>query len=129
MRKNLIALLSVMLAAGAAYPGVRCVGAGCGGGSAVTNAYTAAGSYPWAKPASATWVTVVCYGGGGGGGGGQGNAAGNVRQGGTGGGGGARVERTFAASDLTSTVTVTVGAAGVGGLGGSTAVGSNPATP
>lgn len=68
----------------------------------------------WVKPTRATFARVVCIGGGGSGGGGyQGAVA--QRGGGTGGGGGAVVEKIFRISDLSSTVSITVGAQVSGG--------------
>lgn len=67
----------------------------------------------WTKPAGATWVYVEITGGGGGGG--SGRRGTTQYSGGSGGGGGAGVCILFKATDLTSTVTVTVGAGGTGG--------------
>ena len=68
----------------------------------------------WTKPANAKHVEVICIGGGGGGGSGR---LGGTPQycGGSGGGGGGYSRGFFAAAGLSSTVTVTVGAKGVGG--------------
>lgn len=82
-----------------------------------TQTYTT-GSNTWTKPAGANFVTVVCIGGGGGGGAAANNETGN---GASGGGGASFVTKTFKASDLPSTVTVTVGAGGTAG----TSVGAN----
>lgn len=91
-------------------------------------AFTASGT--WTKPAGLSgneMVTVQVWGGGGGGGG---AAAGAAQEAG-GGGGGTYSEAKFKASDLGSTVTVTIGAAGTagaagasGGAGGNTTFGS-----
>jgi hypothetical protein len=88
-------------------------------GSGVTvpqvNFYTAGAT--WTKPTSPAPTTVFAYvlGSGGAGGSGASGVSGTVQCGG-GGGAGAIVERRqFAASDLPSTVTVTVGAAPNGG--------------
>lgn len=75
--------------------------------------FTTSGSYT--VPAGAVTVQVTGLAPGGGGGSGRKGAAGTVRCGGGGGGGGALVTHTFRASDLTSPVTVTVGAGGTGG--------------
>jgi len=85
--------------------------------------FTSSGT--WTKRAHVKVVKVVAFGGGGGGGGGEGNANGVAKAGGTGGGGGGRAEKLFKASDLGATETVTIGAAGTSGAGGSTAVGSD----
>lgn len=64
-------------------------------------------------------VAVTAWGGGGGGGGGAGGiGTGVVGQGGGGGGGGALSYRVFNYADITSPVTVTVGAGGTAGSGG-----------
>lgn len=70
--------------------------------------FTASGT--WTKPSGATWVMVELWGGGGGGGRTSGGQAG-------GGGGGGYSQRLFRASDLSSTVAVTVGAGGTGRTG------------
>jgi hypothetical protein len=86
--------------------------------------FTSSGT--WTKPAAATTVTVLMIGGGGGGGSGATEASGTVASGGAGGGGGAYTEKTFAASSLSSTETVTVGTGGTGGtaISGSSTVGN-----
>jgi hypothetical protein len=69
----------------------------------------------WTKPVNSTQVRVLAIGGGGGGGSGCKGAAGTNRNGGTGGGKGGYLDMTLRASDLTSTVAVTVGSGGTGG--------------
>lgn len=71
----------------------------------------------WTKPFGAQFVMVEAWGGGGGGASGRRGASdgSTYNGGGTGGGGGAYVRQVFKASDLPSTVAVTVGAAGLGG--------------
>ncbi len=82
------------------------------------------GTTNWTKPTGAKAVRVECVGGGGGGGGGVGGAAGSARIGGGGGGGGGTNSAIFNATDLASTVSVTVGAGGNGGGGGTSGAGS-----
>lgn len=78
-------------------------------GASVTNFST---SGTWTKPAGVTTVTVELWAGGGGGGSGR---KGDVNaSGGGGGGGGAYVTKTFPASDISSTVSITIGAGGSG---------------
>jgi hypothetical protein len=75
--------------------------------------FTSSGT--WTKPANAKLVVVELWGAGGGGGSGCRNAAANFRVGGGGGGGGAYANLIYRASELTSTVSVTLGAGGSGG--------------
>jgi hypothetical protein len=82
--------------------------------SVLFTSFTASGT--WTKPAGLKRVLVTCVGAGGGGGSGRQDIAGTNRFGGGGGGGGAIVWRQIAASDLTSTVAVTVGAGGTSGV-------------
>ncbi|WP_395406351.1 hypothetical protein ACHMW6_06700 [Pseudoduganella sp. UC29_106] len=96
--------------------------AGGGGGSVDAQVFTSSGT--WNKPAGCTVVKVVCVGAGGGGGGASGGSSGSVRHGASGGGGGAITEWIYKASDLSSSVSVTVGAGGTGGAGGVSAGGS-----
>jgi hypothetical protein len=69
----------------------------------------------WTKPAGVSQVRVVAIGGGGGGGSGCKGAAATNRNGGVGGQKGNYFDTTLRASDLTSTVSVTVGSGGTGG--------------
>lgn len=78
----------------------------------------------WTKPSGANFVLVETWGAGGGGGrptAGASNAAGG------GGGGGSYNYRLFAASELSSTVAVTIGAGGTGGFANGSA-GNNGGT-
>lgn len=77
--------------------------------------FTTAGSHTWYEPSDAQFVEVVIIGGGGGGGGGRRGAAGTNRYGGGGGGAGAMARALYLASDLASTVTVTLGDGGTAG--------------
>lgn len=73
------------------------------------------GSYTWTRPAgSSFWVRIV---GGGGAGGGAVGGTGTQASGGSGGGGG-YCESIYRASDLPSSVALTVGAGGTGVTGG-----------
>jgi hypothetical protein len=90
--------------------------------------FTADGT--WSKPSGLRWVKVKVQAGGGGGGGSQDTASSEGSCGG-GGGGGGYAESLILASDLASTVTVTIGAAGtngsgaVGGDGGNSSFGTH----
>jgi hypothetical protein len=77
--------------------------------------YTSSGSY--VVPADLKSLQVECFGGGGGSGAAAQTAAGQGSASG-GGGAGAYTKSVYAASALTSPVTVTVGARGLGGING-----------
>jgi hypothetical protein len=90
--------------------------AASGGGSAPqvqVDTFTSSGT--WTKPAWAKKVSIYCLSGGSGGGSGRRGATTNARGGGGGGAGNTYSVLFAQASDLTSTVSVTVGAGGTGG--------------
>ena len=88
--------------------------------------FTAAGSSTWTKPTAfvAKQVLVKLWGPGGGGGGGGAVAFATACKGGVGGGGGACAVKYFLASELASTVVVSLGSGGSGGIGNLSAAGS-----
>lgn len=73
------------------------------------------GNGTWTKPSGAKAVDVIAVGAGGGGGSGSATASGATAIGGAGGGGAVMVKKTYNASDLGSTVSITVGTAGTAG--------------
>ena len=79
-------------------------------------AFSTPGTSTWTKPVGAKSVRVQLVAGGGGGSAGSRGAAGTIRTGGGGGGGGGYNDVMFAASDLPATMSVAVGAGGVGGV-------------
>jgi hypothetical protein len=91
---------------------VKAAGAGVAGAQLFTSSGT------FTKPGGISGMTVIVIGAGGGGGGGFSFAGAGVTQGGGGGAGGSYVSRTYRASDIGATVSITVGAAGTGGAGG-----------
>ncbi|MFA5489881.1 MAG: hypothetical protein WC284_11780 [Candidimonas sp.] len=94
------------------------VSSGASGGIvSVYEEFTTSGT--WTKDANATFVYVEAIGGGGGG------ANDHVGTESGGGGGGAFNSHLFRASELSSTVSVTIGQGGAGGAGGSDNVGTN----
>lgn len=88
-----------------------------GGAGVTVDVYTA--NDTWNKPAGTAWVEVICVGQGGGGGGGSKRATSTTRAGGGGGGGGGFSRAVVRASDLPSTVAVSVNGGGTGGAGAS----------
>lgn len=70
----------------------------------------------WTKPSNATSIKVILIGGGGGGGSGRKGASGAIRTGGAGGLKGNYIESIFNPQSLASTVNVTIGLGGTGGL-------------
>ncbi|HMS23386.1 MAG TPA: hypothetical protein PKB09_01085 [Candidatus Saccharibacteria bacterium] len=85
--------------------------------------FTNTGTYT--KPSDASLVIVEAWGGGGGGGGASGGTLAAVRSGGAGGGGGAFVTGSFLASNIGSTVPVTIGTGGTAGGAGANNTGTD----
>lgn len=77
-----------------------------------------------AIPSGATYLDIIAFGGGGGGGGGSAGAAGTLRCGGGGSGASSTGRFTWPVSQLSGTLTVTIGAGGTGGAGAITNGGS-----
>jgi len=87
--------------------------------------FTTAGTATWTKPTGCKSVRMVLIGAGGGGGSGHSHASGN-KGGGGGGAGGGITELVYRATDLPSTLTVTIGTGGAGGTGVSGNTNGNP---
>jgi len=112
--------------------GLAIVGGALVPNSVAPDVQTFNSSGTWNKPATGTMVFVECIGGGGGGGRGVYNDGTYLYNGGGGGGGGGYASAWFAKAELTSTVTVTIGAGGAGrtssggsgGSGGTTTFGT-----
>ena len=92
-----------------------------------TNVQEFTSSGQWVKPPGCNVVIVEAWGAGAGGGSGARQSTAGLN-GGLGGGGGAYATRTFKASDLPSTVVVTVGAGGLGGQARTTNGSNNAGT-
>jgi len=90
------------------------------GGGAVSQTFTASGT--WTKPSSGTYAFVEVWGGGGGGG------SDLTGDGGSGGGGGGYNSELIKLSSLSATVAVTIGAGGAGGTTASYAGGTGGTT-
>jgi len=86
-----------------------------GGGGGATVTVRTSGTADWTPDAASTAVRVLMWGGGAGGASGVCGGNGQVRAGGGGGGGGSFVVKDFQISDLTTPVSVAVGAGGAGG--------------
>lgn len=95
-----------------------------------TQTFSVVGTNTWTKPTSFTpeYVYVLLWGGGGGGGRGGTYPNGLGANGGAGGGGGAHARALFRASDISSTVQITIGSGGLGGASGGNGSGSQGGT-
>lgn len=101
------------------YDGSKLLIFGDSGSSLVVTDFATNGTFPVDPNAKA--IRVMGWGPGGPGGGGARVAPGTAASGGAAGGSGGVFDRTFAPSELTSTVAVTIGAAPAGGAGATTA--------
>lgn len=98
----------------------------CDGNCSDIKLETFTGDGTYTEPGDAVMLIVETFGSGGGGGGGSGGTLAAYRTGGGGGGAGAYQTKTFAASEIASTVYAEVGAGGGGGAAASDGNAGNP---
>jgi hypothetical protein len=94
-------------------------------GSAYSDVRIYTANDTWSKPANCSLAYVEVTGGGGGGGAGNGQSSLSARPGGGGGGGANRLTSIFQISDLSSSVSVTVGSGAPGAIGNAGAIGGD----